>query len=107
VADEVHRSLGEILGQVISALGPAGRVDGVIVVEELGMELVGLRLQKAVEAIESSLQWPVIEGVGRGRPIWGSDAICPRPWRHKALIAQDLCNGGSVRRDVATHVRKP
>ena len=68
----------EVLGHVVAVLGAAGRVDVVVVVGQLGVELVGLALEEAVEAVEALLQRPVVVRAG-GRALAPSGARCHLP----------------------------
>ena len=45
------------------------RVDVVVVVDELGVELVGLPFEEPVEAVEAALARPLVVGPGRGRVL--------------------------------------
>ena len=62
VADPAGRLVDDVLGDVVAVLGATRRVDVAVVARELGMELVGLALQEAVEAVEALLQRPVVCG---------------------------------------------
>jgi len=55
VPNHFNGLIDQILGKVITVLGPRGRIDHVIVCVKLGMKLIGLALHKTVEAIEASL----------------------------------------------------
>ena len=89
---------------MISLLGGGGRIDEVVVVAELGMELVGLALEEAVVPIEAAAEWPVCERprrrtiAGRGEmPLAGGE-------RGEALTLQDLGDRRSFERDRSRHV---
>lgn len=53
VVDELDRVVDQVLGDVVALLGRRGRVDVVLVVDELRGELVGLALQEPVEPVSS------------------------------------------------------
>src|SRR5207244_11895852 len=59
VPNPADRLIDEVLAQVVPVLRPAGRFDVVVVGGQLGVELVSLSLQEAVEAVEALLQRPV------------------------------------------------
>ena len=80
VADERHRLVGEVLGEVVAVLGPVGLVHVVVVVDERGIPLVGLAADEPVEAVEPACQWPL--GL---RP-----AHVPRVGRHVVVLADPV-----------------
>ena len=55
VPDPADRLIDEVLAQVVPVLRAAGRLDMVVVGRQLGIELVRLSLQEAVEAVEALL----------------------------------------------------
>ena len=59
VADEFDCLVGDVLRQVVAVLGQRGRCDGVVVVDEFGIPLVGLAAHEAVEPLESPRQRPM------------------------------------------------
>jgi hypothetical protein len=67
VVQELDGVVGEVLGEVVALLGPAGRIDLVAVVDEVGVVLVGLGAEEAVEALEAAAR--AATG-GGGRPSW-------------------------------------
>ena len=58
--DEANRGVDDVLGQVIALA--IGGIDVMVVKREFWMKLVGLAFQKAVEAVEPTLQRPLVEG---------------------------------------------
>jgi hypothetical protein len=58
VAHELDGPVGQIGTEVIALLDPAGRADGVVVIEERRHELVRLPAVEAVPAVEPAGQWP-------------------------------------------------
>ena len=96
-----------LIRDVIPLLGRAGRVDVVLVVGQLRVELVGLALEEAVEAVESPLSGPVVEGAG-GRGVLHVDEVplADRPGP-VALLAQDLGHRRRVLGDLSGQGRKP
>ena len=44
--------IGQVLAQVVALLGPARRVDVVVVADEVGRPMVGVALEEAVVALE-------------------------------------------------------
>ena len=61
IAQKAHRAIDQILRQVVALLRPLRRIDVVIVVDQLRVELIRLSAQKAVEAVETALQRPLLE----------------------------------------------
>ena len=59
IAQERNRLIGQILGEVIALL--RRRLDVMIIVHQIGMILIGLRAEEAVEPIEAPAQRPAIE----------------------------------------------
>ena len=65
VADHQQQLIDEVLAEVVAVLGAGRRVGAVIVDDQLRVELVGLALQEAVEAVEAPAQRPLVEGPSR------------------------------------------
>ena len=59
---------GQVLAQVVAVLGAPGRVDVVVVADQVGSPVVGVALEEAVVALESHPQGPAFERA-RGRPL--------------------------------------
>ena len=78
VPDHGDRLIDEIFGEVVPVFGARRLVDQVIVGVELGVEVVGLALHEAVEAVEPSLHGPVAEWSGADASRIGRDATCQR-----------------------------
>ena len=57
--------VGQVLAQVIALLGPARRLDVVIVTDQVGGPVIGVALQEAVVALEPEAERPRVEGAGR------------------------------------------
>jgi hypothetical protein len=54
VGDELHRSVGEVLGQVVALLRGLRRLDLVVVVDEVRIPLACVAAEEAVEALEAA-----------------------------------------------------
>ena len=52
--------VGQVLGEVVALLRRARRLDVVVVVDELGVVLVGLAAHEAVEALEAAAERPLV-----------------------------------------------
>ena len=95
------RAVDEVLAQVVAVLGACRRVDAVVVVGEVGGELVGLTVEEAVEAVEAALQRPLVERPGRRRVGHLAQVPLADRERRVALVAQHLGDRRRVVRDVA------
>ena len=60
ILQEQDRLVGEVLGEVVPLLRRARRLDGMVVVDEVGVELVGLAAHEAVVALEAATERPAI-----------------------------------------------
>ena len=67
VAREQQRMINEILAEVVALFGALRRLNVMVVVDELGAELVGLAVEESVEAIEAATERPLVERSGRRR----------------------------------------
>jgi hypothetical protein len=54
VADELQRSVGEVGGEVIARRWQRRLLDGVVVVHQVGIPLVGLAAQESIEPFEAA-----------------------------------------------------
>jgi hypothetical protein len=79
----------------------------VVVVHQVGVELVGLALEEAVEAVEAASQRPLVEGSGGRRLLHRAQVPLADREGGVALVAQHLGHGRGVVGDVAQHVGKP
>ena len=105
IAQEANRVVGQVLGQVIAILRRLGRRDEMIVVGQLGVELIGLAAEEAVVAVEAALQRPLVERTGlRGFLHWREMPLAQREGR-VVLVAQHFGDGRRVARDRPAHVR--
>ena len=64
VAEKSDSMVDQVLGQVVALFRTPRRVDQVVVVDEFGIELIGLAREEAVVAIKSPLERPVMERSG-------------------------------------------
>ena len=65
VLHHADRLVGQVLTQVIALFGPAGRLDVVVVADEVRGPVVGVALQEPVVALEAEAEGPGVEGPGR------------------------------------------
>ncbi len=90
VVDALDRVVGEVLGEVVAVLVGAGWLDEVVVVHEVGCELVGLAVEEAVEALEAAPERPPRPGAGEMRVLVGGQVPLADRVGRVALVAQDL-----------------
>ena len=89
---------------MVAAVLGVWNVDGVVVGDQFGMELVGFALQKAVETVEAPSQRPLVERSRRRALIERGQVPLTDGERGVALVAQYLGHGGRAVADVAQHV---
>ena len=63
--DKFNGVINEVFTQVIALFGRLGRIYPVVVVNQIGRELIGFAVQKPVVAVEAALQGPLIKRSGR------------------------------------------
>ena len=103
--DELDGLVDEILGEVVSLIGGLRRIDAMVVVSEIRVELVRLAVEEAVETIEPALQGPRVVRAGGGGLIHGTQMPLAKGEGGIALVAQHLGHGGGMRGDLARHMR--
>jgi hypothetical protein len=90
VADELESLVGDVVGEVVALLRRPGRVDGVVVVDQVGIPLVGLGAQEAVPALEAAAARPVAPRRGQVHLVGRAEV----PFAHHvgvpATLAEDL-----------------
>ena len=104
VADHRDRLIDQILTQVIAVLGAGRLLDRVVIGTEIGMEVIGLSLHKAVKPIEALLQRPVVERAGGGGLHDRGEMPLADTKRRPALGAKHLGDGRGLRGNPAAHV---
>ena len=107
VLDELQRLVGDVHREVVALLGRLGLVHHVVVVDEVGIPLVGLGPEEAVETLEPPPRRPVAPG--RGQVHLGLGAQVPLT-HHVGVptpLAQDLGDVAVLGRDHPTGVGEP
>ena len=104
VVDESQRVVDQVFAQVIAVFGRRRWFDRVVVVDELGIELVGLTLEEPVVAVEAPLAGPLVVGPGRRRVLHIAEVPFAEGEGRVALVPEDLGDGGRVVGDLAAHV---
>ena len=59
VTDVLERLVGDVLREVIAVLRQVRLIDGLVVLDEQRVPLVGLTAEEAVEALEATAEWPL------------------------------------------------
>ena len=106
VADELDGLVGQILGQVVPVLGLARLIDGVVVVDEIGIPLAGLGAEEAIPALEPAAARPVSPRGCEVHLILRTEMPLANHVRVPAPLAQNLGKGAVLGRDRAAGVGK-
>ena len=99
VADELDRLVDQVGRQVVALLGRVGLLGEVVVVDQVGIPLVGLAAQEAVEPLEPPAQRPArlpgrqVDLVARGQVPLADRVGVPAP------LVQDLGDGAVLEGD--------
>ena len=104
VAQKALRVIDDVFGEVIAVFRRPGWLDQVVVVDEIGVELIGLAGEEAVEPVKAALQRPVGEGPGGGALLGGTEVPLADRERGVVLVAQHLRHRRGVLADRAAHV---
>src|SRR5699024_2311655 len=94
VVDPVDRPVDQVLGEVVSLLRRAWRVDLPTAVVEDRREVVGLGAEEAVEGVEPLLGGPAVERSGGRRLPWRGLVHLPEGAGRVAVTAQHAGDGG-------------
>ena len=95
----------QVLAQVVALFGGGRGVDHVVVVDQLGVELVGLTFEEAVVAVEAPLAGPLVVGTGSRCVLHAAQVPLAQGEGGVSLVAENLGDGGGVVGDVPAHVR--
>ena len=96
VTDKEESLVHEVLGEVVALCGSLRWIDTVVVVSEVGGELVRLTVEESVEAVEAALQRPLVVGTGcRGR-LHGTEVPLTNGEGGVTLVAQHFTDGAGV-----------
>ena len=104
VGDHLQHLIDEILRHVVAVVGAGRWLDGVVVAHQLGMELVGLAVEEAVEAVEAPAEGPLVERPGGRALLHGCEMPLADGEGGVAVVAQHLGDRGGSGADVAEHV---
>ena len=81
--------------------GVYGCVDEAVVFDEVGIPLVGLAAEEAVEAVEALLERPLLAARARGAVRLGDVVVLAQPEGAPAAVLEDLPDRGALVRDAA------
>ena len=93
--------VGQVLGEVIALLRAVRLFDEMVVFHQVGIPLVGLAAEEAVEAVEALLQRPLLAAGARGDIRLGDVVVLAQPEGAPAAVLQDLPDGGALIREAA------
>ncbi len=98
VADEGHRSLGDVFGQVVALVGQARLIDRFAIEVELREPLVRVATEEAVEPIETEDRTarPAVVGAARARLLGRGVVPLSERERHVADLVEDRPDRGLV-----------
>ena len=105
VTDELERLVGDVRAEVVALLRWLRLVDGVVVVDEVGIPLVRLRPEEPVEALEAAAERPLRLPRGKGHLIGGRQVPLADGVGVPAALAEHLGDGRALERNVAVHAR--
>ena len=75
---------------MIALLRAVRRLDEAVVFDEVGIPLVGLAAQEAVEAVEAHLERPLLAARARGDVLLGDVVVLAQPEGAPAVVLEDL-----------------
>ncbi len=101
VGDEGHRLVHEVFGQVIALFGRLLGLDGVIVVDQLGIVLMGVAAEKPVVPLEPAPERPPVVRASRGNLVRRRQVPLAERVRVVSVLQQDLGQHPVLERDVA------
>jgi hypothetical protein len=90
IAQHPQGLVGQVLGQVIAILGRVRRPDEVVVLDQVGVPLVGLAAEEPVEPVEPLRQRPFRAAAACGDVLLRHVVVLAEPERRIAVVLQDL-----------------
>src|SRR6185503_11602086 len=99
--------IGEILREMVLTLLRLRWVDEVVVLDEIGVPVVRLAAEEAVEPVEAFLKRP-FRSASAARDVFGRDVvILPQPERAVPVVLQYLTDRRALRGQAARGAGKP
>ena len=106
VLDELDGLVGEVVGEVVAVFGRTRLVDGMVVVDEVGIPLARLRPQEPVPPLKAPAARPVAPRGGEVHLCLGAQVPLAHHVGVPAELAEDLCQRAVLGRDGAAGGRK-
>ena len=101
VADHADRLVREVLRQVVPLLRGVRRLDEAVVLHQVGVPLVGLAAEEAVEPVETHRERPGGLAAAGGDVLLGHVVVLAHPERRVAVVLQDLTDRRALSREAA------
>ena len=106
VGNELDRLVGEVRGEVVALLGRRGRLDLMVVVDEIGVPLAGVAAEEPVEALEPAPERPAVIRPRASLLAAGDQVPLADHERAVAVLEQHLRQEPVLERNVAVVARK-
>ncbi len=107
VLDERQRLVGDVDREVVALLRQLRLLHRVVVVGEIGVPLVRLGTEKAVEALETAPKWPVLLGRRVVHLVLGTEVPLPDDVGVPAELAEHRGDHRALSGDMPAGVREP
>ena len=101
VGDEADGLVDQVFGEVVALFGCLLRLDGMVVVDQFRIVLVGVAAEEAVVALEAASQWPAIVGAGCRDLIGGRQVPLAEGIGVVAVLQQHLGEHAVLEGDVS------
>ena len=98
VPQHPNRLVSKVFGEVVALFGGVGRFDGVVVLDEVRVPLVGLSAEEAVEPVEALGQRPLRFASARREVLDRHVVVLAQPHRGVTVVLQDLPDGRALGR---------
>ena len=106
VAQHPDRFVGQVFGEVVALFGAVGLFDEPVVLDEVGIPLVGLPAEESVEPVEALLQRPLRLAAPAGHILFGHVVVLAHPECAVAVVLKHLSDGGALRGQPGSHAGK-
>src|SRR5581483_1783422 len=91
---------------MVAVFRRSGRLDEVIVFDEVRVPLVGLAADEPVVALETLAERPCLAVATLGDILFRNVVVLAEPESAVTIVLEDLRNGGGLRRDTTRPARK-
>ena len=103
--NELNGFVDQIFAEVIALGSSCSRIDSMVVVDQIGSELIGLSVEESIEAIETTLQWPRVIRACSRRLVHRTQMPFPKCERRVADVAKHLGHRRHVLGNPPGHMR--